>query len=94
MQPITTAIIEDDSKIIESVIWIHPERVSGTPCFYGTRVPIQNLFDYLAGGEPLDEFLEGFPPVTREQAIKVLELARNALFNSLLNGENPPRPQS
>jgi len=92
MQTVTTAVIEDDSKVIEGVIWIHPERVSGAPCFYGTRVPIQNLFDYLAGGEPLDEFLEGFPPITREQAIKVLELARTALFNSLLNGENPSRP--
>lgn len=92
MQTGRTAVIEDDSKVIEGVIWIHPERVSGAPCFYGTRVPIQNLFDYLAGGEPLDEFLEGFPPITREQAIKVLELAQTALFSSLLNGENPPRP--
>ena len=80
------------TKVIEGVIWIHPDRVSGAPCFYGTRVPIQNLFDYLAGGEPLEEFLEGFPPITREQAVKVLELAQTALFNSLLNGENPSRP--
>lgn len=83
---------DDGSKVIEGVIWIHPERVSGAPCFINTRVPIQNLFDYLEGGEPLDEFLEGFPPITREQAVKVLELARTGLFNSILNGENTSRP--
>jgi len=83
---------DDGSKVIEGVIWIHPERVSGAPCFINTRVPIQNLFDYLEGGEPLSEFLEGFPPITREQAVKVLELARTALFNAILNGENTSRP--
>jgi uncharacterized protein (DUF433 family) len=87
----STAVIDDGSKVIEDVIWIHPERVSGAPCFINTRVPIQNLFDYIEGGEPLDEFLEGFPPITREQAVKVLELARTGLFKLLLNGEDPPR---
>ena len=90
----TATVIQDGSKVIEGVIWIHPERVSGAPCFINTRVPIQNLFDYLEGGEPLEEFLEGFPPVTREQAIRVLELARTGLFHSLLYGETPSRPQS
>ena len=90
----TKAVSTDDgSKVIEGVIWIHPKRVSGAPCFINTRVPIQNLFDYLEGGEPLDEFLAGFPPVTREQAVKVLELARIALFNLLLDGEDSARPQ-
>jgi uncharacterized protein (DUF433 family) len=65
------------------IIWINRERMSGAACFYGTRVPIQNLFDYLEGGEPLDDFLEGFPGVTREQAIAVLELARNGLLAEL-----------
>ncbi len=65
------------------IIWINHERMSGAACFYGTRVPIQNLFDYLEGGEPLDDFLEGFPGVTREQAIAVLELARNGLLAEL-----------
>ena len=76
---------DDGSRVIEGVIWIHPERVSGAPCFINTRVPIKNLFDYLAGGETLEEFLEGFPPVTREQAEKVLELAGTSLIESLLN---------
>jgi len=57
------------------VIEINPEKVSGTPVFVGTRVPIKNLFDYLEGGESLKDFLEGFPPVSREQAVAVLEMA-------------------
>ena len=68
------------------------EVMSGAPVFAGTRVPVQTLVDYLEGGEPLDEFLDGFPPVTREQAIKVLELARTGLFNSVLNSEDTARP--
>jgi uncharacterized protein (DUF433 family) len=64
-------------------VWINRERLSGAPCFYGTRVPIQNLFDYLEGGEPLDDFLDGFPGVTREQAVAVLELAVNGLLAEL-----------
>ena len=62
------------------VIEIHPEKVSGVPVFAGTRVPIQNLFDYLEGGDNLEDFLEGFPPVTRTQAIEVLELAKKSLL--------------
>ncbi|MBV9242188.1 MAG: DUF433 domain-containing protein, partial [Acidobacteria bacterium] len=49
----------------------------------GTRVPIQNLFDYLEGGDSLDDFLEGFPPITREHAIAVLELAKSSLAKEL-----------
>jgi uncharacterized protein (DUF433 family) len=64
-------------------IWINRERMSGAACFSGTRVPIQNMFDYLEGGEPLDDFLDGFPGVTREQAIAVLELARSGLLAEL-----------
>ncbi len=55
------------NKFIE----VNPNKVSGTPVFTGTRVPIKNLFDYLEGGESLEDFLEGFPPVTRGQAVKV-----------------------
>jgi uncharacterized protein (DUF433 family) len=73
---------------IENVIWFDPERVNGAPCFINTRVPIQNLFDDLEGGEPLHEFLAGFPPVTREQAIKVLELAKSKLLSSILPDRN------
>ena len=53
--------------------------VSGTPIFVGTRVPLKNLFDYLAGGYSLDEFLDDFPGVNREQAIKTIDMAREVL---------------
>ena len=79
----TIEILEDGSQVVDEVIWIHPDRVSGAPCFAKTRVPIQNLFDYLENGASLEEFLIGFPPIGRDQAIKVLELARTGLFNSL-----------
>ena len=60
-------------------IKIDPEIMSGTPCFAGTRVPVKTLFDYLEHGKPLDDFLRGFPSVTREQALAVLEIARKAV---------------
>lgn len=50
-----------------------PEVMHGTPVFRGTRVPVKTLFDYLEGGDSLDQFLEGFPTVSRELAIQVLE---------------------
>ena len=57
-----------------------PEILGGTPVFRGTRVPVQNLLDYLAGGRPLDDFLEGFPSVSREQAVGFLALAKDAVL--------------
>ena len=66
---------------MKDVIEVNPQKLSGTPVFAGTRVPIQNLFDYIEGGDTLEDFLEGFPPVTREQAVSVLELARTSLLN-------------
>ena len=60
----------------------HPEILGGTPVFVGTRVPAQALIDYLEGGHPLDEFLDDFPSVSREQAIAALELARDALLRA------------
>ena len=60
-----------------------PDRLSGTAVFAGTRVPVRTLFDYLEGGESLDDFLEGFPGVTREQAVAVLELAAAGLLDRI-----------
>ncbi len=60
------------------LITIHPDLLSGAPAFTGTRVPIQALFDYIEGGDPLDAFLADFPNVTRDHAIAVLELAKKA----------------
>ena len=59
------------------LILVSPEFLSGAPVFNGTRVPIQALFDYIEGGDPLDEFLEDFPDVSREHAIAVLEFSRS-----------------
>jgi len=61
------------------VIHSDPEIQGGVPVFFGTRVPVKNLFDYLESGDTLDQFLEDFPSVSREQAVAALELAREAL---------------
>jgi len=57
-----------------------PDILGGTPVFQGTRVPVQNLLDYLSAGRPLDDFLEGFPSVSREQAVAFLALAKDAVL--------------
>ena len=61
---------------IRELIDVNPERMSGVPCFTGTRVPITHLFEYLEAGDSLTEFLNDFPSVTREQVLGVLELLR------------------
>jgi uncharacterized protein (DUF433 family) len=63
-----------------SVVKVDPEIMSGTPCFTGTRVPIQNLIDYLEGGDSIEEFLDGFPSVSREQVIAFIEEAKNRVL--------------
>ena len=63
-----------------SVVHSDPEILGGTPVFVGTRVPFQTLLDYLEAGDPLDEFLDDFPTVTRQQAIAALEQAKEALL--------------
>jgi uncharacterized protein (DUF433 family) len=63
------------------VIHSDPEILSGTPVFVGTRVPVQSLFDYIEGGDTLDEFLRQFPSVRRDQALAVLELARDTVLS-------------
>jgi uncharacterized protein (DUF433 family) len=69
MSPPSVAVVHSD-----------PEILGGTPVFVGTRVPFQALIDYLGGSHPLDEFLEDFPSVTREQVVAALEMARDALL--------------
>ena len=68
-------------RINQQFVEIDPEKLSGTPVFYGTRVPIQNLFDCLEAGETLEAFLDQFPTVTREQALGVLEESKTELLN-------------
>lgn len=66
-------------KSARNVLHSDPEIMGGTPVFRGTRVPVQTLLDYLEAGHSLAEFLDDFPSVTREQAIAVLEHAKNLL---------------
>ena len=68
-------------SIPDPLITTSPDRLSGTPVFAKTRVPVQTLVDYLEAGDSLDDFLEGFPSVSREHAVAVLELAESALLN-------------
>ena len=60
-----------------------PEIMGGTPCFIATRVPVQNLFDYLEAGSNVDEFLEDFPTVERPMVIAILESAKNKILGNV-----------
>jgi uncharacterized protein (DUF433 family) len=62
------------------IVHSDPDILGGLPVFVGTRVPVKSLFEYLEGGETLDEFLRQFPTVRREQAIAALELARETVL--------------
>ena len=64
------------------VVHSDPEIMSGTPVFVGTRVPVQTLLEYREAGQPLSEFLEDFPTVSKEQAVAALEQAKAALLAS------------
>jgi uncharacterized protein (DUF433 family) len=68
--------VDNDNNLIES----DKEKLGGTPVFRGTRVPIKNLFDYLAAGDSLDVFLDDFPTVEHDQVIGVLELYKDKLL--------------
>ena len=70
---------------IEELVERDPGKMSGTPVFSGTRVPIKHLFDCLEGGESLEEFLDQFPTVSREQAVAVLTASRESLLNTPIN---------
>ena len=71
---------ENTRFTVDKLITCDAEIMSGTPVFKNTRVPIKNLIDYLETGESLDDFLEDFPSVTREQAVQTLKLAREVLL--------------
>jgi len=67
---------------------IDQEVMGGTPVFVGTRVPVQTLFDYIEGGETLEEFLDDFPSVLKENAIQVLEMAKKTITSPSILHEN------
>jgi uncharacterized protein (DUF433 family) len=72
-----------------AIVTSSPDILGGTPVFAGTRVPVQTLIDYLAGGETIGDFLAGFPSVTREQVVAFLEeaTARMVARASAPNGD-------
>jgi len=65
---------------LDKAVWVNPQRMSGTPCFRGTRVPVQSLIDFLEGGETIDAFIKLYPPITREQILAVLDFANSQLL--------------
>jgi uncharacterized protein (DUF433 family) len=67
----------------QPVIARSPEVMGGTPVFYGTRVPVQTLLDYLEAGDSIDEFLAGFPSVARAQVVAFLEQAKDRLVKTV-----------
>jgi uncharacterized protein (DUF433 family) len=71
----------------QPVVHSDPDILGGIPVFVGTRVPVRNLIDYLEAGDGLDQFLDDFPTVKREQVIAALEMAHEAL----VAGAHPPR---
>jgi uncharacterized protein (DUF433 family) len=86
-------------SVREPLITTSPDRLSGTPVFAGTRVPVQTLIEYLEAGDSLEAFLDDFPSVSREHAVVVLELAKSALLQKavaagtspVMRFEPPPR---
>jgi uncharacterized protein (DUF433 family) len=67
----------------ERILSRNPDVMGGTAVFHGTRVPVQTLLDYLEAGESIDDFLAGFPSVTRDQVVAFLEEAKNRLIESV-----------
>ena len=70
----------DKRAALADVVTIDQEIMHGTPCFTGTRVPVQSLLDFIEAGDTLDQFLQAFPRVQREQAVRFLEIARGQPF--------------
>jgi uncharacterized protein (DUF433 family) len=68
---------------LKEIVHSDPDIMGGTPVFVGTRVPLQNLIDYLEGGESVEDFLDAFPTVKREQAIAVIEAGKLAILRTV-----------
>ena len=65
---------------LDQAVWVNPQRMSGTPCFRGARVPVQSLIDFLEDGETIDRFLELYPSISRQQVLSVLDFANSQLL--------------
>ena len=70
----------DSAGMKKQIVVSDPEIMSGTPCFAGTRVPAKTLIDYIEGGDTIDQFLDGFPTVSREQVLAFLEEAKERML--------------
>jgi uncharacterized protein (DUF433 family) len=68
---------------LKGIVHSDPEIMGGTPVFVGTRVPLQNLVDYLEGGESIEDFLDAFPTVKREQVIAVIEAGKLTVLETI-----------
>ena len=68
---------------LKGIVHTDPKIMGGTPVFIGTRVPLQNLVDYLEGGESIEDFLDAFPTVKREQVIAVIEAGKQAILGTV-----------
>jgi len=77
--PESTVTSEQRSRF-EAAVWVSPNRMSGAPCFRGTRVPVQSLIDLLESGETTRQFLELYPDVSLEQVLAVLDLANSQVL--------------
>ena len=71
----------EQKRRLDEVIWVHPQRMSGAPCFRVTRVPVQSLIDFLEGGETIDQFVQLYPSITRQQVLTVLDFANDHILN-------------
>ena len=68
---------------LKGIVHSDPEIMGGTPVFVGTRVPLQNLIDYLEGGESIEDFLDAFPTVKREHVIAVIEAGKRTILETV-----------
>jgi uncharacterized protein (DUF433 family) len=73
-------VTADQKARFDEAVWVNPQRMSGTPCFRGTRVPVQSPIDFLEGGETLDQFLSLYPSITRQQVLAVLDFANHQIL--------------
>jgi uncharacterized protein (DUF433 family) len=72
--------VDEYRASLDRPIWVDPQRLSGTPCFRGTRVPVRSLIDLLEGGETINQFLDLYPSITREQVLTVLDFSNSWLL--------------
>ncbi len=73
-------VTAEQKNRLDEAIWVSPQRMSGTPCFRGTRVPVQSLIDLLESGETIDDFLKLYPSITRQQVLTVLDFANSQIL--------------